>query len=84
MNRREKREAIRRADLNLRRRIGASFEDAQLSSQWWALVYHSELTWDEAMAMRPALRRLRRLWAQRRRERLSRHSSDLPDFLRAS
>jgi len=84
MNRHQKREAIRKADLNLRRRIGTSFEDAQLSSQWWSLVTHSELSWDEATAMRPALRRLQRLWEQRRRERLNRHNAVLPDFLRAS
>jgi hypothetical protein len=84
MNREKKREAIRQADQTLRFRIGISFEDAQPSSQCWALADHSELSPDEVDRMQPALRRLQRLWEQRRRSRLHHHNSDLPDFLRAS
>ncbi|MDY7109401.1 MAG: hypothetical protein SYC29_12265 [Planctomycetota bacterium] len=84
MNREKKREAIRQADQSLRFRIGISFEDAQLSCQWWALADHSEMGRDEADRMQPALRRLQRLWNQQRRARMDRYRCDLPDFIRAS
>jgi hypothetical protein len=80
MNRQKKREAIRQADQTLRFRVGISFEDAQPSSQCWALADHSEMSRDEAEAMQPALRRLHRLWEQRRRTRLDRHRNEVPIF----
>ena len=82
MTRGHKREAIRKADRDLRHRLGISFQDAQLASQWWSLMRHGELNWDEASAMRPALRRLNRLWRHKRLVDLNRRRSAVPESTR--
>jgi hypothetical protein len=68
MTRTEKREAIRRASEDLQFNTGVPFEDARLSGQIWSLEHRGAVSRDDVDAMRPTLRRLNRLWAQRRRE----------------